>query len=77
MVTLDPAGAGASTRATILVCVGNLPIVYMTRIEGWAYGLFGIRGIPASDAIGNLIVVIAVGIWLTTRLRKPPELLPA
>jgi PAT family beta-lactamase induction signal transducer AmpG len=77
MVTLGPAGAGTSTRATILVCIGNLPIVYMTRIEGWAYGSFGIRGIPASDAIGNLLVVLAVGIWLTTRLRKPAEPLPA
>lgn len=77
MVTLGPAGAGASTRATILVCIGNLPIVYMTRIEGWAYGSFGIRGIPAADAIGNLLVVFAVGIWLTTRLRKPAEPLPA
>jgi len=73
MVTLGPAGAATSTRATILVCIGNLPIVYMTRIEGWAYSLFGVRGIPAIDAIGNLLVVVAVAIWLTARMRKPIE----
>lgn len=73
MVTLGPAGAATSTRATILVCIGNLPIVYMTRVEGWAYSLFGVRGVPAIDAIGNLLVVLAVGIWLTARLRKPVE----
>lgn len=77
MVTLGPAGTATSTRATVLVCIGNLPIVYMTRVEGWAYSIFGIRGIPAIDAIGNLLVVLAVAIWLTTRLRKPAEPLPA
>jgi hypothetical protein len=73
MVTLGPAGASASTRATILVCIGNLPIVYMTRIEGWASGLFGVRGIPALDAIGNLLAVVAVAIWIATRQRRPVE----
>jgi PAT family beta-lactamase induction signal transducer AmpG len=70
MVTLGPAGASASTRATILVCIGNLPIVYMTRIEGWASGLFGVRGIPAFDALGNLLAVIAVVLWITTRRQR-------
>jgi MFS transporter, PAT family, beta-lactamase induction signal transducer AmpG len=72
MVTLGEAGASASTRATILVCIGNLPIVYMTRAEAWAYGLFGIRGVPAIDAAGNLFVVVGVAIWLAARLRARP-----
>jgi len=72
MVTLGEAGASASTRATILVCIGNLPIVYMTRAEGWAYALFGIRGVPAIDAAGNLLVVVGVAIWLAARFRGRP-----
>jgi hypothetical protein len=71
MVTMGEAGLSASCRYAILVSLGDLPIVYMTVVEGWSYRLFGARGVPASDAIGNLAVALGVAVWLGFRSRKP------
>ena len=62
--TMGAAAGSASTRFTLLVSLGNLPIVYMVRIEAWGYGHFGPRGVPALDAAGNLLVAVAVGLCL-------------
>ncbi len=70
MVTMADGHRSASTRFTLLVSLGNLPIVYMTKIEGWGYGLFGPHGIPAMDAAGNLAVAILVGLGLVVRRRR-------
>jgi len=75
VVTMGEAGASASTRYTILVCIGNLPIVYMTKVEAWGYAAFGIRGVPALDAAGNLLVAACVLLWLVSRrMRRREEL---
>jgi PAT family beta-lactamase induction signal transducer AmpG len=70
MVALGEAGKSASSRYTILVSLGNLPVVYMTRLEGWGYGVFGARGVPALDAAGNLLVAIATGVWIAVLLSR-------
>jgi PAT family beta-lactamase induction signal transducer AmpG len=70
MDTLGEAGKSASSRYTILVSIGNLPIVYMTRIEGWGYGVFGPHGVPGIDAAGNILVAICVAVWLLCRTRR-------
>lgn len=72
MVTMGDAGLSASTRYAILVSLGDLPIVYMTVVEGWSYKLFGVRGVPASDCIGNLIVALGAAIWIAVSLRLNP-----
>lgn len=69
MVTLGDAGKSASSRYTILVSLGNLPVVYMTKVEGWGYSLFGVRGVPAMDAAGNLLVALCTAAWLLLRAR--------
>ncbi len=61
---LGNAGRSAGSRYTMLVSLGNLPIVYMTRIEGLGYGRFGLRAVPALDAAGNLLVALIVAIVL-------------
>jgi MFS family permease len=70
MVTMGEAGKSASSRYTILVSLGNLPVVYMTKVEGWGFSLLGPRGVPAFDAAGNLIVACCVAVWAVTRLRR-------
>ena len=50
--TMGEAKGTASTRFTILVSLGNLPIVYMTRVEAWGSTHLGLRGVPALDAAG-------------------------
>jgi hypothetical protein len=69
MVTMGEAGRSASSRYTILVSLGNLPVVYMTKVEGWGFSLFGPRGVPAFDAAGNVLVGLCVLLWAISRLR--------
>jgi MFS family permease len=74
MVALGEAGKSASSRYTILVCLGNLPVVYMTRVEAWGYGQFGARAVPTLDAAGNLLVAMAAAIWITTTVFRKQQL---
>lgn len=69
MYTLGDAGKSASSRYTILVSLGNLPVVYMTKVEGWGYGLFGPRAVPGLDAAGNLLVAACVAAWVLSQRR--------
>ncbi|MBB5056535.1 PAT family beta-lactamase induction signal transducer AmpG [Granulicella aggregans] len=64
MYTLGAAGQSASSRYTILVSLGNLPVVYMTKVEGWGFGMLGPKGVPALDAAGNLLVALCVAVWV-------------
>jgi MFS family permease len=70
MIALGEAGKSASSRYTILVSLGNLPVVYMTKVEGWGYGVFGSRGVPALDAAGTLLVAIATAVWIAAALAR-------
>lgn len=70
MYTLGDAGCSASSRYTILVSLGNLPVVYMTKVEGWGFSLFGPRGVPAFDAAGNILVAICVMVWVGLQFRR-------
>jgi MFS family permease len=70
MVTMGEPGLSASSRYAILVSLGDLPIVYMTVVEGWSYKLFGVRGVPASDSLGNLLVAVCTAIWLMFAMRS-------
>ncbi len=70
MYTLGDAGKSASSRYTILVSLGNLPVVYMTKMEGWGFSLFGPRGVPAFDAAGNLAVALCVGMCVGWQARE-------
>jgi len=77
MVTMGEAGLSAGSRYCILVSLGNLPIVYMTMIESRGYALLGIRGVPAADALGNLLVVLAVGWWIIFRKKRSRSAVPS
>lgn len=70
MITLGEAGLSGSSRYAILVSLGNLPIVYMTFAEGRSYALFGMRGVPAIDALGNTLVAVGTIVWITISLRR-------
>jgi hypothetical protein len=70
MMALGEAGKSASSRYAILVSLGNLPVVYMTKIEGLGYGRFGARAVPALDAAGNLLVAIGVALWIAVAMAQ-------
>jgi MFS family permease len=70
MVTMGEAGLSAGSRYAILVSLGDLPIVYMTVVEARSYGLFGVRGVPAADAAGNLVVAACAAVWIAFGFRR-------
>lgn len=62
---------GASTRYSLFLAAGNLPITYVLWLDGQGYRRFGTHGLFGVDAGGNLLVFAIVGvIWLLRRTRK-------
>jgi MFS transporter, PAT family, beta-lactamase induction signal transducer AmpG len=61
---LGAAGRAAATGYTLLFCSGNLPVVYMTWLDGVGYKHAGARGLMGVDALSNvagglLLVLVA------------------
>ena len=53
---VGPASPLAGTQMALLAAAANLPISYMTAIEGHAHSRFGLNGMLATDAVSTLIV---------------------
>jgi MFS transporter, PAT family, beta-lactamase induction signal transducer AmpG len=51
---LDVRKRGAATGFSLMFCMGNLPIVYVTWLDGVGYKHFGARGLMSVDAAANL-----------------------
>ena len=56
---LGSSGKSGSSRYAIINSIGNLPVAYMTYLDGRGYALWGPRAMPAADAI-----ITAVGCLL-------------
>lgn len=50
---LGGSGKSGSARYAIINSLGNLPVVYMTWLDGRGYAHWGPRGMPAVDAIAS------------------------
>ena len=48
---LGSSGKSGSTRYAIINSLGNLPVVYMSWADGRGYAHWGLRGMPAADAV--------------------------
>ena len=48
---LGGSGKSGSSRYAIINSIGNLPVAYMTFLDGRGYALWGPRAMPAADAI--------------------------
>ena len=62
----------ASTQFTVLFCAINLPISYMTWVDGRGYALFGLRGLFATDALFSIVAGVAL-LFLLSRSRRYTE----
>ena len=70
MEVLGPGEHGTSTRYSLLLAAGNLPIAYVLWADGVGFHYFGTRGLFGVDAGGNLLVFAIVGTaWLMGRRR--------
>ncbi len=57
-VVLFAIGRGAaSTKYATLSSLGNLPLIYMTAVNGWAHDRFGTAGMLHVEAIAGLVCV--------------------
>ena len=64
---------GASTRYSLFLAAGNLPIAYVLWLDGKGYRYFGTHGLFGVDAAGNLLVFAIVGgAWLLRRRSARP-----
>jgi hypothetical protein len=61
-VVLFTIGRGAvSTKYAVLSSLGNVPVVYMTAVDGWVHDHFGTGRMLQTDALlAILLVVVAL-----------------
>ena len=72
-VTLETIGKGAAaTKYNLLACLSNMPITYMTKVDGWAQGKWGSSGMLYTEALTGVAAIVLFGfIVLGTRRRRP------
>ena len=64
-------GKSGSARYAIVNSLGNLPVAYMSWIDGRGYALLGPRGMPGTDAVVSAIVAsVLLGHFVFSRRRK-------
>ncbi|MEO6805746.1 MAG: MFS transporter [Edaphobacter sp.] len=69
---LGQSGKSGSGRYSIINSLGNIPVVYMTRLDGRGGKLWGARGLAGTDAVVGAIGAACLLVWFLTR--KPAKL---
>jgi MFS transporter, PAT family, beta-lactamase induction signal transducer AmpG len=71
---IGPGGRSAATRYTLYGAFSNLPIVYMTWLDGQGYKRFGVRGLMGADCLAGVaaVAIFLVLIRRTLVKTKPP-----
>jgi PAT family beta-lactamase induction signal transducer AmpG len=68
---LGGSGKSGSSRYTIINSLGNLPVVYMTWLDGRGYAHWGPRGMPGIDALVSAILIsVLLGHFVVSRRWK-------
>jgi PAT family beta-lactamase induction signal transducer AmpG len=72
---LGGSGKSGSSRYAIINSIGNLPVAYMTYLDGRGYALWGPRAMPAVDAIITATVcLILLAHFAVSRRRRQSKL---
>ncbi len=76
-VVLEAIGRGAAaTKYNLYASLSNMPIAYMTIVDGWGYGRWHANGLLAADALTALVAVgffAAVAVATRPRVVAPAE----
>ena len=68
---LGGSGKSGSSRYAIINSLGNIPVVYMTWLDGCGYAHWGPRGMPAADAlVSGLAILLLLAHFAFSRHRK-------
>jgi MFS transporter, PAT family, beta-lactamase induction signal transducer AmpG len=71
---LGGSGKSGSSRYAIINSIGNLPVAYMTYLDGRGYALWGPRAMPAVDAIITAAgCLILLAHFVMRRRQKEPQ----
>lgn len=63
---LGNSGKSGSGRYSIINSMGNVPVVYMLALDGWGGNRWGVRGLPATEAVmGSVGAALLLGYFLT------------
>jgi PAT family beta-lactamase induction signal transducer AmpG len=72
---LGGSGKSGSSRYALINSAGNVPVVYMTWLDGQGYAHWGPRGMPATDAIVTAAALsLLLAHFLLSRYRKQAKL---
>lgn len=52
----------ASTKYALLSSFGNLPVIYVTALDGWAHDRFGSAGMLFFEALAGIVCILFAGI---------------
>jgi len=70
---LEAMGLGAAaTKSNLFASLSNMPIAYLTWVDGWAHDCWGARGmllIEAAMGLDGLVIFLAVLFLLRARKR--------
>lgn len=68
-VVLEFMGASGKTgsgRYSIINSLGNIPVLYATKLDGWGAGHWGPRGISAAEAVAGAVAsIVMLGYFLS------------
>ena len=65
---LGDSGKSGSGRYSIINSLGNVPVLYMLRLDGWGGDKWGARGVGAVETVvGGIGATILLGYFLTRR----------
>jgi PAT family beta-lactamase induction signal transducer AmpG len=68
---LGNSGKSGSGRYSIINSLGNVPVLYMTRLDGWGGDMWGARGLSAVDCVVSAIGATLLLTYFLTWGRKP------
>jgi MFS transporter, PAT family, beta-lactamase induction signal transducer AmpG len=68
---LGQSGKSGSGRYSIINSLGNVPVSYMTALDGRGGRLWGARGVAGTDAVVGAIAAAILLSYFLTRQRKP------
>jgi MFS family permease len=70
-VVLEAIGTGAAaTKYSVYASLSNMPIAYMTVVDGWAHERWGANGLLYADAV---IGVVAIGVFALVMVATAPR----
>lgn len=74
---LGDSGKSGSGRYSIINSLGNIPVLYMIRLDGWGGNRWGARGLPGTECVVGFLGAAILLAYFLTRGPSPIEMTAA